>query len=239
MGDKRGHPFQEILDPIKFSRFSKPILCNTAIKHHSDIRTALTTDELAIEIAKALDTGEKQLTRRHSWSVPLGECIVKNGLVYVYGLLYVPDNKNLNREILHAHHDHPAAGHPGRAATYELVSRNYWWPGMRKTIARYLANCDTCARIKPVRHAPYGLLKPMQVPVTRWSSVSIDFITGLLKSGPQQHDATFVIVDHLTKMAHYIPTHESITSEGTARLYFNNIFRLHGLPDSLVSNHGT
>ena len=209
---------------MKFSGFSKPILCNTAIKDTSDIRTALATDELAIEIAKALDTGEKQLTGKHSRSVPLGECIVENGLLYVYGLRYVPDNENLYREILHAHHDHPAAGHPGRATTHELVSRNYWWPGMRKTIARYLANCDSCARIKPVGHAPYGLLKPMQVPVTRWSSVSMDFITGLPKSGPQQHDAILVIVDRLTKMAHYIPTHESITSEGTARLYFDNIF---------------
>ena len=67
----------------------------------------------------------------------------------------------------------------------------------------------------------------------------MDFITGLPKSGPQQHDAILVIVDRLTKMAHYIPTHESVTSEGTARLYFDNIFRLHGLPDSLVSDRGT
>ena len=67
----------------------------------------------------------------------------------------------------------------------------------------------------------------------------MDFITGLPKSGPQQHDAILVIVDHLTQMAHYIPTYESITSEGTARLYFDNIFKLHGLLDSLVSNHGT
>ena len=102
-----------------------------------------------------------------------------------------------------------------------------------------MANCDTYARIKPVRHAPYGLLKPMQVPVTGWSSVSMDFITGLPKSGPQQHGALLVIVDHLTKMAHYIPTHQSVTSEGTARLYFDNIFRLHGLPDSLVSDRCT
>ena len=135
--------------------------------------------------------------------------------------------------------NYPVAGHPGRAATYELVSQNYWWPEMRKTIARYLANCDTYARIKPVRHAPYGLFKPMQVPVTQWSSVSIDFITGLPQSGPQQHDAMLVIVDRLTKMAHYIPTHESVTSEGTARLYFDNIFRHHGSPDSLVSDCGT
>ena len=67
----------------------------------------------------------------------------------------------------------------------------------------------------------------------------MDFITGLPKSRPQQYDAILVIVDHLTKMAHYIPTHESVTSEGTARLYFDNILRLHGLPDSLVSACGT
>ena len=79
----------------------------------------------------------------------------------------------------------------------------------------------------------------MQVPVTRWSSESIDFITGLPKSGLQQHDAILVVVDRLIKMAHYIPTHESITSEGTARLYFDNISLLHSLPDSLVSNCGT
>ena len=91
-GDKRGRPFQEILDPMRFPGFSKPILCKTAIKHNSDIRTVLATDELAIEIGKALDTGQKQLTGKHSRSVPLGECIIENGLLFVYGLLYVPDN---------------------------------------------------------------------------------------------------------------------------------------------------
>ena len=94
-GDKGGRPFQGILDPTEFSGFSNPVLCNTAIKHNSDIRTALAKDELAIEIAKALDTGGKQLTGKHSRSVPLDEYIVENGLQYVYGLLYVPDNETL------------------------------------------------------------------------------------------------------------------------------------------------
>ena len=234
-----GCPFQKILNPVKLSNFPNPVLCNTAIKHNSDIHTTLAKDELAMEIAKALDNWGKQLTGKHSRSAPLGECIVENGLLYIYGLLYVPKDENLYPEILHAHHDHPAAGHPGRAATYELVSRIYWWPGMRKTIARYLANCNTCARIKPVCHAPYGLLKPMQVPVTHWSLVLMDFITGLPKSGPPQHDAILVIVDRLSKMVHYIPTHETVTSEGAPRLYFDNIFWLHGLPDSIVSDRGT
>ena len=131
---------------------------------------------------------------------------MENSLLYIYGVLYIPHYKTLDQEILHVHHDHPAAGYSGPATTYELASRNYWWSGIRKTIARYLANCDTCARIKPVLHTPYGLLKPMQVPFTRWSSVSMDFITGLPKSGPQQYDAILVIVDRLTKMANYSPT---------------------------------
>ena len=67
----------------------------------------------------------------------------------------------------------------------------------------------------------------------------MDCITGLTKSGPQQHDAILVIVDRLMKMAHYIPTHETVTSEGAARLYFDNIFRLHGPLDSIASDRGT
>ena len=155
----------------------------------------------------------------------------------MYGLLYVPDNESLHREIIHAHHDHPAARHPSQAATYELVSRNYWWPGLHKTIARYLANCDTWARIKPARHAPFGLLKPLQVPVTRCSSVSMDFIMGLPESN--RYNAILVVFDRLTKMAHYIPTHEDTNSEKVARLYFDNIFYLHGLPASIISDRGT
>ena len=186
-----------------------------------------------------MDSGEKQRIRKHSYLVPLDECIVENSLLYVYGLLYVLDNGTLYRGILHAHHDYPSARHFGRTATYTLVSQNYWWLGMRKTIARYLANCDTCARIKPVHHAPYGLLKAIQVPSASWSPVSIDFITGLPKFGPEQHDTILEIVDCLTKMAHYIPTHESVTLESTARLYFDNIFQLHVLSDSLMSDRST
>ena len=75
---------------------------------------------------------------------------------------------------------------------------------MRKTIARYLSNYDTCARIKPVRYALYGLLKLIQIPVTHWSSVSMDYITGLPESGPNKFDSILVVVDYLTKIVHYM-----------------------------------
>ena len=99
-GDNRSRPFQEILDPVRFSHFPNQVLCHTAIKHNSDIHMALAKDQLAIDIAKALDKGDKQLNGKHSRSVPLGECIMENGALYEYGLLYVPDNEALYREIL-------------------------------------------------------------------------------------------------------------------------------------------
>ena len=69
----------------------------------------------------ALTNGTKQYPK-----VSLRECTIDNNLLYVYGPLYDPNNETLYREIIHAHHDYPAAGHPGRATTYELVSQNYW-----------------------------------------------------------------------------------------------------------------
>ena len=201
-GDVRGRPIQSILDPTQLLNFPDPepepvptpipstqlingaILCKAAVNHNLEIQTALVEDKFANAVVDAIKAGSKKLTGKYSKSISLGECKFdsQTGLMHVYGLLYVPNNESLYQTIIHAHHDHPAAGHPGRAATYELVSYNYWWPGMRKTIARYLANYDTCARIKPGRHTTYGLLKPLQVPVVRWSSVSTDFITELPES---------------------------------------------------------
>src|SRR5690606_21086339 len=118
-----------------------------------------------------------------------------------------------------------------------LVTRNFWWPNMRNTIDRYVRNCHTCTRIKPVRHAPYGFLKPLQVPQKRWDSLSMDFIVKLPNS--EGFDAIYVVVDRLTKMAHFIATTSDVDAEGTARLFRDNVFRLHGLPRSIVSDRGT
>lgn len=108
---------------------------------------------------------------------------------------------------------------------------------MHQTIAQFIRNYDTCARIKPARHAPYGLLKPLEVPVCHWSSVSLDIVSGLPLS--HDYDALLIVVDWLSKMAHYIPTTTNVTSKGIAKLFFNVIFRLHGISDSIVSDRGT
>jgi len=108
---------------------------------------------------------------------------------------------------------------------------------MRRTIAQYIRNYDTCARIKPARHAPYKLLQPLQVPFRKWSSISLDLVTGLSISNG--FDALLVVVDRLSKIAYYIPTTTEVNSKGIARLFLDNIFCLHGLPNSIVSDCGT
>ena len=108
---------------------------------------------------------------------------------------------------------------------------------MRQTVAQFFRNCDTCVRIKPARHAPYGLLKPLEVPFGHWSLVSLNLVTGFPISNG--FDALLVVVDCLSKMAHCIPTTSDVNSKQIAKLFFDNIFRLHGIPDSIVSDQGT
>ena len=199
----------------------------------SDIRLALDEDTLGQEILTALNTH----ALRHP-KVDLGVCSKDNdGLLLVNRLIYIPEDLSLRQRIISSRHSHPAAGHPGQAATFELVTRNFWWPGLRQTIARFIRNCETCQRIKPARHAPYGYLKPLEVPQRRWQSVSLDLITGLPTSN--SFDAILVVVDRLTKMAHFIPCQTTLDSVELAKLYRDYVFRLHGLPDDFVSNRGS
>ena len=178
----------------------------------------------------------KNGTKRHP-VVPLGECTISDKLLLINKLVYVPNKAELHLRILKSCHDYPAAGHPGHTTTYELVFRNYWRPKMRRTVAWFIRNCDTCTRIKPAHHAPYGLLKTLEVPVKRWSSVSLDLITGLPMSNG--FNALLVVVDRLSKVAHYIKTTTDVNSKQIARLFFDNIFRLHSIPNSVVSDRGT
>lgn len=160
----------------------------------------------------------------------------RDGLLYYEGLLYVPEGPCRLR-VLQSRHDFPAAGHFGFNKTMELISRDFWWPQMWKSVKEYVTTCDICSRSKIPRHRPYGLLHPLPIPEKPWSSISMDFIVDLPPSAG--FDSIFVVVDRLTKMAHFVPCNKTVTGEETAKLFLDNIYRHHGLPDDIISDRGT
>lgn len=159
----------------------------------------------------------------------------KEGLVFYKGRLYVPADKEIRLEILRRCHDSVTAGHPGQHGTLELVTRHYWWPNQSATVAKYVAGCERCQRYKAAPH-PRSELHPHDVPGGPWETVGVDLVTGLPKC--DGFDAIAVYVDHYSDQCHVLPTHTEVTAEGIADLHYREIFRLHGVPQKMVSDRG-
>jgi hypothetical protein len=120
---------------------------------------------------------------------------------------------------------------------HDLKSR-YWWYGMKRAIAEYEALCDNYQRVKAECQRPTGLLQPLKIPEWKWEEISMDFIVGLPKT-QSGYDSIWVIVDHLSKVAHFIPVNTTYKGSKLAELYIARIVCLHGVPKKIVSDRGT
>jgi len=107
---------------------------------------------------------------------------------------------------------------------------------MSRYIGQYVSTCDLCLRTKPIRQAPVGELHPLQIPDSRWDTLSVDFVVELPLSS--RYNAVMTVVDSVSKRAHFIPTHMTVTVEGVARLFLHQVWKLHGLPKHVVSDRG-
>ena len=188
------------------------------------IRKARSKDEDVVRVVEEMKkVGVKEL-RGNEWKI-------EEDLVLKEGKIYVPKDEELRVEVIQLHHDVPAAGHGGRWKMVELVTRNYWWPGMMRDVGKYVEECDLCQRMKNRIEEPAGKLKLSEVPQKTWSHLTMDFITKLPVVAGK--DAILVVCDRLSKITHFIAT-----TEGLARLFRDNVWKLHGLPESVVSDRG-
>ena len=123
--------------------------------------------------------------------------------------------------------------HPGGNKMYQDMKQYYWWRGMKKDISEYVSKCLTCQQVK--HQVPSGLLNPLPIPQWKWDNITMDFVSGFpLTRGKQ--DAVWVIVDRLTKSAHFLPIRLDYSMDCLAELYVNEIVILHGIPVSIVSD---
>jgi len=148
--------------------------------------------------------------------------------------IYVLKNRELRVEIIQLHHDVPVAGHGSKWKTTELVTRNYWWLGVMRDIGRYVEKCNMCQRMKNRTEEVAGKLKLSEVPEKPWTHLMVDFITKLLLVG--RKDTILVVYNRLSKITHFVATTEVTLAEVLVRLFRNNVWKLHRLPESIVSD---
>ncbi|GJU13559.1 putative reverse transcriptase domain-containing protein [Tanacetum coccineum] len=125
--------------------------------------------------------------------------------------------------------------HPGADKMYYDLRDLYWWPGMKRDIAEYVSRCLTCSKIKAEHQKPSGFLQQPEIPEWKWEKLTMDFITKLPKSS-SGYDTIWVIVDRLTKSAHFLPIREDYKTEKLAKIYTNEIVARHGVPVSIISD---
>jgi transposase InsO family protein len=179
----------------------------------------------------------KALRELQSGDIHADEWELQEGLVLYQGKVYVPKDPYLHHDIVHAHHDPSMIGHPGHWKMFELVSRNYWWPGLSHYVRTYVAGCDTCQHVKSFPAQKVGKLMPNKVPTRCWQVISVDVIGELPLS--HGYDAILVVVDHLSKRIHAIPTTTQMDSLGLACLFLEHVWKHHGLPDEIISDRGS
>ncbi|GJR36897.1 putative reverse transcriptase domain-containing protein [Tanacetum coccineum] len=158
-----------------------------------------------------------------------------DGIQCFEGRIWLPLFGGLRDLIMHESHKSKYSIHPGSDKMYQDLKKLYWWPNMKAEIATYVSKCLTCAKVKAEHQKPSGLLQQPEIPEWKWEKITMDFVSGLPRT-PSGYDSIWVIVDRLTKSAHFLPMKKTDSIEKLAQLYLKEIVCKHGVPTSIISD---
>lgn len=150
------------------------------------------------------------------------------------GKWYVGSGNNLRAKIIENIHSSPEGGHSGIVATAKRIQEYFYWSNSTTEFHEYLKACDTCQRCKAEHIASPGLLQPLPVPNEAWETISLDFIEGLPRLNGKE--VILVVVDKLTKYAHFIALSHPYTSTTVAQIVLDSVVKLHGPPKAIISD---
>jgi hypothetical protein len=156
------------------------------------------------------------------------------GLIRYQGKIWVANNSAIQTKLIVAFHSSVIGGHSGVKGTHQRISQLFFWKGQKLDIENYIQQCLICQRAKHTQQHPAGLLQPLSIPDGAWQDVSMDFVEGLPSS--DHYNAIVVVVDRLTKYAHFVPIKHPYTAQGIARVFLDNIVKLHGLPRAIITD---
>ncbi|GKA02997.1 putative gag-pol polyprotein [Tanacetum coccineum] len=159
-----------------------------------------------------------------------GPYVVQDGFLFKNGRLCIPKG-SIRDLLIREAHGGGLAGHFGNTKTLEILNEHFYWPCMIKDVQTLITRCSTCHQAKSTFHK--GLYTPLPTPNQPWEDLSIDFIIALPRT-QRGKDSIMVVVDHFSKMAHFIPCTKTSDASIVAALFFKEIVHLHGIPKSIV-----
>jgi hypothetical protein len=160
-------------------------------------------------------------------------CVDEKGTLWFKDRLVVPKNHGLRKKLFDEAHTSKYSIHAGSTKMYHDLKAQFWWARMKHETARYVVECDTCRRVKADHMRPVGLLQPLSIPAWKWEDISMDFNVGLPLTG-HKFNFIWVIIDRLTKSAHFIPVHTRYRAEKYAELYISRILCMHGVLKTII-----
>ena len=172
---------------------------------------------------------------------PASRLIEQDGVFFhrVLNTIYVPkapsgctDYRTL---FIQECHKSALSGHFGTDKVVALLSQHFWWPRLHRDVQNLVRCCHECQLAKPTTHLKHGLAGTLPVPSRCWQHVSMDLVTALPTSR-QGNDSIFVLVDSLSKMAHFVPCKKKISTRQIANLFVKDVVRLHGWPEAVISD---
>nr|GFB49507.1 retrotransposable element Tf2 [Tanacetum cinerariifolium] len=158
-----------------------------------------------------------------------------DGVVWFEDRLCVPSDQALREKVMMEAHSSPFTVHPGSTKMYRDLKRYFWWNGMKQDVATFVSKCMTCQQVKIEHQRASCLLQPLEIAMWKWDEISMDFVTGL-PTTQKRHDAIWVVVDRLTKSAHFLPIQKNYSISKLAEIFRQEIVILHGTPTSIVSD---
>lgn len=158
----------------------------------------------------------------------------RDGLLCYKNMTWIGPDSELQLQIIKAFHDSPVGGHSGFPVTYRRLVSLFKWPQMKTAVSEYVHSCRICQQAKPDRTLIAGLLRPLPVPSGPWTMATMDFIDGLPPS--RHYNCLLVVVDKFSKFAHFMPLKHPYSAGKVAELFVDNIYKLHGMSEILVSD---
>jgi hypothetical protein len=211
---------------------------NLGMIHHGTL-SQLKLESILLQRIINAQRSDKGMRHIHE-KIKVGKanCFRKDqGIIWFNNRIVVPKNDEVRQQILDEAHLSRYSIHPESTKMYQDLKQHYWWTKMKIEIARYVAKCDTCRRVKAIHMKTADPLQSLPIPTWKWEDISMDFIVGLPRTA-KGFDSIWVIIDWLTKIAHFLPVKTYYPIITYAQIYISRILSLHRIPKTIVSDRG-